>query len=246
MAAQSLRNGKPKVLDVAMDYVFDSHAGFTRAFANAFGITPKKYANYPSPKGWRIPSHFLDRQKQHENRQEELNMNQNPVYVFVQVMERPARKLILFRGKKATEYFEYCEEVGCTDDGTDRTVPWVFLSSVKEALHEPVGAWLPENMRPQGTSIYVHAVEVPADYTGQVPEGFDVIDLAPCKLLVFQGEPYDDEHFGKAVGACMKQIRQYNPEVYGYKYAYDLAPRMQFAPMGWRGYIEMHPVVEIR
>jgi len=245
MAAQQLRNGNPKVLDVAMDYVFDSHAGFTRAFANAFGITPKKYANYPSPKGWRMPYHFLDRQKLRETKQEETNMEKS-AYVFAQIMERPARKLIVFRAKNATEYFGYCEEVGCTDDGRDWTAPWEFLCSVKEALHEPVGAWLPEGMRPPGTSIYVHGVEVPADYAGELPEGFDVIDLAPCKLLVFQGEPYDDEHFSEAVGACMKRIKAFNPEVYGYKYAYDIAPKMQFAPMGWRGYIEMHPVVEIK
>jgi hypothetical protein len=30
-------------------------------------------------------------------------------------------------------------------------------------------------------------------YTGEIPEGFDVIELEPCKLMVFQGEPYDDD-----------------------------------------------------
>jgi hypothetical protein len=85
-------------------------------------------------------------------------------------------------------------------------------------------------------------VEVSADYAGDVPEGFDVIDLEPCKLLVFQGEPYYDEYFADAVGKCMQQIKKFNPEVYGYRYAPELAPRMQLAPMGWRGYIEMHPV----
>lgn len=33
--------------------------------------------------------------------------------VFVQIIERPARKVLLKRGIKATEYFGYCEEVGC-------------------------------------------------------------------------------------------------------------------------------------
>lgn len=173
-------------------------------------------------------------------------MSEKSAFVFVQIMERPARKLILFRGKKATEYFEYCEEVGCTDEEKGWTAPWDILCGIKEALYEPVGAWLPDNMRPSGTSTYVHGVEVPANYAGEVPQGFDVIDLEPCKLLVFQGETYDDEHFGEAVGACMRRIKEFNPEVYGYKYAYDIAPKMQFAPMGWRGYIEMHPVVEIK
>ena len=31
----------------------------------------------------------------------------------MQAIDRPARKLILKQGIKATHYFEYCEEVGC-------------------------------------------------------------------------------------------------------------------------------------
>ena len=242
-AAYVLRSGSGKVLDVALDYVFNSHAGFTRAFANAFGITPKKYAGLQSPKGWHIPLLYFDRQKSRKN-EEETKMKDKAAYVFVQIMERPARKLLLFRSKKATGYFEYCEEVGC--DEQDNTTPWDHLTSIKEALHEPVGLWLPENMRPEGTGIYAHGVEVSADFSGPIPKGFDIIDLAPCKLMVFQGEPYDEENFREAVGACMGRIKAFNPEVYGYQYAYDIAPKMQLAPMGWRGYIEMHPVVEMR
>ena len=170
-------------------------------------------------------------------------METKTAVIFTQIMERPERKLILRRSRKATHYFEYCEEVGC---GTPaEPAPWNILCGVKEALYEPVGVWLPENMRPEGTGIYAHGVEVPADYTGEIPEGFDVIDLEPCKLLVFQGEPYDDEAYQEAVGICMERIGKFNPEVYGYKYAEELAPKMQLAPMGWRGYIEMRPIKEM-
>ena len=240
-SAFTLRNSKPKVIDVALDFVFDSHEGFTRAFTNAFGITPKKYANHPKPNGWLIQYRYLDR---HKLKSEELVMETKTVVIFTQIMERPARKLVLWRSKKATEYFEYCEEVGC--DENDNTTPWDFLSNIKEALYEPVGVWLPDNMRPEGTGIYAHGVEVAADYESVLPKGFDVIDLEPCKMLVCQGEPYDDENIQEAVGLCMEKFEKFNPEVYGYKYAPELAPRMQLAPMGWRGYIEMRPVKEIR
>jgi len=238
-SAYVLRGGTAKVFDVALDFVFDSHEGFTRAFTNAFGITPKKYAKHPTPDGWRIPFRYLNRQKL---KPEEI-MEQKTAVIFTQILERPARKLILKRGKKATEYFEYCEEVGC--GGSDMSAPWDILCGIKEALYEPVGVWLPENMRPDGTSVYAHAVEVAADYAGEVPEGFDMIDLEPCKMYVFQGEPYNDEDFMENVGRCMGQIEKLNPEVYGYEYAPELAPRMQLAPMGWRGYIEMRPVKEV-
>lgn len=236
-SAHALRSGKPRVLDIALDFVFDSHEGFTRAFSNAFGITPRKYANHPAPSGWLIPRCYLDRQKL---RSEGSVMKEQTAIIFTQIVERPARKLILRRSKKADHYFAYCEEFGC---GTpDAPAPWDILCGIKEALYEPVGVWLPDNMRPSGTGVYAHGVEVSADYAGTIPEGFDVIDLEPCKLLVFQGEPYDDEYYQEAVGQCIERIGKFNPEVYGYEYAQELAPRMQLAPMGWRGYIEMRPV----
>ena len=163
--------------------------------------------------------------------------------IFTQIMERPARKLILFRSKKATEYFEYCEEVGWgTPENPD---PWTILSGIKEALNEPMGVWLPDSMRPEGTGIYAHAVEVPFDYVGEIPEGFDVIDLAPCRYMIFQGEPSDDENFNEAIGEVWNKIETFNPKVYGYEWDTEIAPRFQFAPMGWRGYIEGRPVKQM-
>jgi len=60
-SAYALRSGNPKILETALDFVFGSHEGFTRAFSNAFGITPKKYAGHPCPDGWLIPYRYLDR-----------------------------------------------------------------------------------------------------------------------------------------------------------------------------------------
>jgi len=235
-SAYALRGGKSRVLDVALDFVFDSHEGFTRAFAKAFGITPKKYADVDTPEGWLIPFRYLNRSN---SNLEELHMEQTAV-IFTQIIERPARKLILRRSKNAHEYFSYCEEVGCGNQNNSE--PWDILCDIKEALYEPVGLWLPENMRPEGTGVYAHGVEVPFDFKGTIPDDFDIIDLAPCKLLVFQGEPYDDANFDKAIRTCMESISKFNPEVYGYKWAPELAPKMQLSPEGWRGYIEMLPV----
>jgi len=41
-----------------------------------------------------------------------------------------------------------------------------------------------------GTSEYVQGVEVPVDYDGIIPDGFDVIELPAAKYLMFQGEPF--------------------------------------------------------
>ncbi len=238
-SARVLRSGKRKVLDVALDFVFDTHEGFTRAFTNGFGISPKKYATRPTPEGWLIPFSYLDRSN---NNLEERNMNKASV-IFTQIVDRPVRKLILRRAKSADNYFDYCGEIGCGE--SNASTAWDVLTQIKEALYEPVGVWLPENMRPAETGVYAHGVEVPEDFNGEIPENFEIIELPACQMMVFQGEPYDDKDFQTAVGLCMDQIKRFNPEVYGYEWAPELAPRMQLAPEGWRGYIEMLPVRKI-
>jgi AraC-type DNA-binding domain-containing proteins len=235
-SARALRSGKYKVLDVALDFVFDTHEGFTHAFTKGFGISPKRYATRPTPEGWLIPTSYLDRSNTNS---EEWNMNKTSV-IFTQIVDRPVRKLILRRGKAADNYFDYCNEIGCGEHNT--SAAWDVLTEIKEALYEPVGVWLPENMRPAGTGVYAHGVEVAEDFSGEIPEEFEVMELPACQMMVFQGEPYDDEAFEEAVGMCMEQIKRFNPEVYGYEWAPELAPRMQLAPEGWRGYIEMLPV----
>jgi AraC family transcriptional regulator len=154
--------------------------------------------------------------------------------VFVQIIERPARMVLLKRGIKATEYYAYCEEVGCD--------VWSMLTSVKEAIYEPIGMWLPEHLILRGTSQYVQGVELPLDYNNAVPEGYDCIELPPCKMMVFQGEPYNDDDFKDAIGEIWGHIEKFNPTIYGYNWAPEAAPRFQLAPMGYRGYMEARPV----
>ncbi len=236
-SAVMLRDEQTRVIDVALDFVFDSHEGFTRAFSKEFGITPKKYAQNPKPLNLFMPSIIRDFYLLNNNGKEEKTMSEIPSTIFVQIVDRPARKVILKRGKTATHYFEYCEEVGCDI--------WGILCSIKDALYEPVGMWMPDGLRPEGTSVYTQGVEVSLDWQGEIPEGFEVMELPPCKMLIFQGQPYNEENFMEAIDKLWKQTENYNPEIYGYKWADELAPKIQLAPMGYRGYIEGRPVVEV-
>jgi AraC-like DNA-binding protein len=236
-AALKLRDEKVKVIDAALDFVFDSHEGFTRAFSKEFGVTPYKYSKNPVPIYLFMPSPVRDRYLYFLKGERPVKKSEGNCTVFVQVIERPERKLILKRGINAADYFEYIEETGCEI--------WGLLCSVKEALYEPVGMWLPENLRPPGTSVYVQGVEVPADYSGIVPEGFDIVLLPPCKMMVFQGPPFKDENFDGAVADLWENMKTYNPRLYGFEWADEDGPRFQMEPQGYRGYIEARPVRRI-
>jgi hypothetical protein len=88
-------------------------------------------------------------------------------------------------------------------------------------------------------------VEMPADYTGKAPEGYEIIKLKPCKMMVFQGPPYDDAKFEEAISDLWEVMKTYNPELYGFKWADDDGPRFQLEPQGYRGYIEARPVRQV-
>ena len=113
------------------------------------------------------------------------------------------------------------------------------------ALYEPIGMWLPENLKKPGTSTYAQGVELPVDFKGEIPGGYELIDLPPCKMMVFQGKPFEDEEFEAAITDLWEVMRTYDPKVYGFEWADEDGPRFQMAPLGYRGYIEARPVRQL-
>lgn len=236
-AAVRLQGKDVRIVDVALDFVFESHEGFTRAFSKQFGMSPRHYSKNKPPVKLFMPEQARDYHRRLQQGEKIMVEKSKTNTVFVQVVDRPRRKLILKRGTKARYYTEYCEEVGCDI--------WDILCKVKDALYEPIGMWLPENLRKPGTSIYAQGVEMPADYSGPVPVGFEIIDLKPCKMMVFQGPPYDDCNYQEAIGELWEVMKTYNPEIYGFAWADEDGPRFQLEPQGYRGYIEARPVRQL-
>jgi AraC family transcriptional regulator len=233
-AAVRLRDEQVRVVDVAFDFVFDSHEGFTRAFSKQFGLTPRTFSRNKPPIKYFLPPNLRELSLALQKGEHAMSETQKTSTVFVQVVDRPARKLILKRGIQAADYYAYCREVGCE--------VWDVLCGIKQALYEPIGMWLPSNLQTPGTSVYAQGVEMPPDYAGPVPEGYDLIDLPPCKMMIFQGPPYDDVDFEQAIGSLWESIKDYKPEIYGFKWADEDGPRFQLEPQGYRGYIEGRPV----
>ncbi|MDA3852286.1 MAG: AraC family transcriptional regulator [Spirochaetaceae bacterium] len=230
MTARALRESEEKILNVALSAGFNSHEGFTRAFSSHFGISPKRFRKEKPEIAQFSP--YRVRLIRGVNEEKEMS----ELVIFTQVIEKPARKLLLARGKKATEYFEYCEELDCDI--------WGRLLKVENALDEPMGMWMPHNMRPPGTSLYTQGVEVSQDYKGPIPEGLEVLELPGCKYMVFHSQPYSEnmETLARVAEQMKKAMETYDPEIYGFKWAPEDAPRFQFIPLGERGYIEGLPV----
>ena len=223
-SALKLRDEACKILDVALELGFGSVDGYQRAFFREFGCNPREYAAAPIPLYLFTPYGVKYRATRKEKQMETVKS------VFVQVIEKPARKVVIKRGVKAADYFAYCEEVGCD--------VWGLLLSMKSISGEPVSLWLPKSYIKPGTSEYVQGVEVAADYADIVPDGFDVIDLPACKYLMFQGEPFAEQDYCEAIEQVWGAIKKYDPTVIGYTWDKE-NPRIQLEPIGTRGYIEL-------
>lgn len=226
-SALKLRDENVNVLEVALDSGFGSVDGYQRAFRKEFGCNPSAYASNP------IPLHLFTPYGVKFRFMERKETTVRARNVFMQIIDKPKRKVILKRGKTAKGYMEYCEEVGCDI--------WGLLVSMKSLCGEPVCLWLPEEYIIPGTSEYVQGVEVSEDYSGEIPDGFDVIDLPKAQYLMFQGEPFKEEEYEQAIWDIWESEKTYDPSIIGYQW--DSAnPRIQLEPIGARGYIELLPI----
>ena len=227
-SAMQLKQENCRVIDAAFAFGFGSVDGYQRAFLKEFGCNPGEYAKHPVPIALFVPYGVKFRALR-----KEVTSMENLQSVFVQIVHKPERNVLIKRAKTAEDYFAYCEEVGCD--------VWGMLASMDSLCGEPVCLWLPERYRKPGTSEYVQGVEVEPDYDGEVPEGFDVIDLPEADFMVFQGEPFEETEYCAAIEGVQEAIRRFDPRGRGYRWDEE-NPRIQLEPVGSRGYIELMPV----
>jgi len=223
-SALKLRDNGCKVADVAFEVGFSSVDGYQRAFYREFGCNPREYAANPVPLYLFTPYRVMNNKMDKESKMETIKT------VFIEAVDKPARRVLMKRGITAEDYYQYCEEIGCDI--------WGLLLSIKSTLGEPVGLWLPKQLIKPGTSLYVQGVEMEADYHGIIPEGLDVVDLPPATYLMFRGEPFAEEDYEQAIDEVWTAIKKYDPSMAGYEWD-ESNPRIQMEPRGSRGYIEL-------
>ena len=214
-AAQILRDTGARVIDTALDNGFESHDGFTRAFARHFNITPQKYQRKKPPVPYfihyPIKAYYILKEGTELMPNEKVSRTVN-----VSVVERPARKLIFLRIPTATDYFAACEEVGCEWEG--------FYNSIPEKFDTAAGGSLPKELVKPGTGGHGFFVEVPLDYDKPLPDGYEITELPPWTYLYFNGMPYDNpDDFRIAIGILNEAIENYPFERFGWRKS-DNAP----------------------
>ena len=219
-SANELAGTGNSVLQVALNSHFSSHEGFTRSFSRRFHVTPSEYREklLPIPLFVQYPvNHYYALLKY----KEETNMSKDLSLCMITAKERPQRKLIWLPSRSAEDYFSYCEEMGCEWEG--------LLNSINEKFDTAALMELPDFLAEEGFSKMAAGIEVPLDFDKTLPAEYRTAELEPCVMLYFQTEPYEDEEdFCAAIESAYAAVGRYNPEVYGYRTAYDKAPSFNF------------------
>lgn len=223
-----------RILDIALDAGFKSHEGFTKAFINYYGISPNKFYRHDFPKSFIKPTpisyyYLLLRSK---------GMNDMSRTVTATYITKPACKLIIKRGIISTDYFSYCDEIGCDI--------WDELEKISNRLDKVSFVTLPETMVKERTSNVGTAAEVPLDFNEPIPSGCDIIELPEQLMICFQGQPYEEENwYGGAHSELYNAMENYNPELYGYIFAYDVFPQFQYPASPNDGVKALKPVLKL-
>lgn len=219
-SANELLNTQKPILEVALSSHYETHEGFSRSFYKRFHIMPSVYREkkIAIPLFVQYPiSHYFALLKH----KEELFMSNDLKFCMITAKERKKRKLIYLPSYHARDYFSYCEEVGCEWEG--------LLNSITEKFEPAALIELPTNLAESDFSNIAAGIEVPLDYDRKLPEPYKTVELSECVMLYFQSEPYENEEdFCKAIESTYSAIGKYNPTLYGYKFAYDIAPSFNF------------------
>lgn len=104
-------SNQESILRIALASGFESHEGFTKAFRNHFGVLPNDYRKRRFPRGYTKPApmsyYYLSL------RSKGMNSMSEGRTVTATYITKPASKMIIKRGVLATDYFSYCDEIGC-------------------------------------------------------------------------------------------------------------------------------------
>ena len=211
-AVIDLRDTGQRILDIAVRYGFSSQEAFTRSFKTAYGMTPNAYRKMPRPLPLLVKRNVFNPYYlglMETNMKEDLSKN---ITVSIQVL--PAHKFIGIRHNDAPGYFEFWkkEEEKYGRDRCDEVDG--VLSSIK-SFNGMIGGWFYQD----GKRGYIYGIEVPANYTGEVPEGMESLLIREAQYAVFHHPPYDYARMEKSVWEGLNKMAEaWKPSEHGYEW----------------------------
>lgn len=209
-ALKQLRDTKDSILDIALDYGFSSNEAFTRAFRDAYGITPSEYRQKPVPVVLRTIIKPFDCYLL-ENGENHTTVTQGDVKTYFVTI--PAHKFLHIKNYESIGYWDFWQKQSLIP-GQDCETICGLLDSIKGKLDDLGGTEANSSSGqimafindPAGRICSwgiplaeCYGVRLPIDYDGEIPPQMQLIDIPEGDYIVFEHGPFDFETENSAV-----------------------------------------------
>jgi len=205
-AVKSLENQENRILDIALDNGFNSHETFTKAFKNAYGITPSEY---------RDKSVILESFDKPNLLLSYVMVEEGIPLITEGIVLEYSRKMIdepvHFLGVKGLWRFKLGKMYGEKTGVSDKAVIWEkFFSLLDDIPCIPCGRWAgvsyPDDA-PEGYSTYFVGAEVETAELGVVDTRFVNWQLSAREYVICKYEAEGKQELMASLGEMMKYTR---------------------------------------
>ena len=205
-ALKEVRDTRDGILDIAVRYGFSSNEAFTRAFTEAYGMSPREYRLHPIPVVLRTVLRPFDCYLL-EGAMKEMDQNTAAGDVKVYYVRIPAHRFLHIRNYESIGYWDFWQKQSAIP-GQDCDTICGLLDSSPGKLDDAGGteenassgqlmAWI---NAPEGRICSwgiplaeAYGVRLPADYSGPVPAEMRLMDVPEGEYIVFEHGPFDFE-----------------------------------------------------
>lgn len=237
-ALRDIRDLSSSILEIAMDYGFSSNEAFTRAFREAYGVTPSEYRRNPVPVVLRTIIKPFDCYLMGIGGTGMASTNDEVKIYFVTI---PAHKFLHIRNYESIGYWDFWQKQAQIP-GQDCETICGLLDSIPGKLDDMGGSHTDSGSgqlmafinEPTGRICSwgiplaeSYGVRLPADYAGPVPEQMFLMDVPEGEYIVFEHGPFDFETQNQSVEAKIeKAMKEFDYASSGYEL--DTAPGRVF------------------
>lgn len=221
-ALKELRDTETGILDIALQHGFSSHEAFTRAFKEAYGITPSEYRRHPGPVALRTILKPFDCYLSEIRGGNHMQNSERDIKTYFVTI--PTHKFLHIKNYESIGYWDFWQKQSQIP-GQDCETICGLLDSIKGKLDDNGG-----NEANSGSGQIMafindpagricswgiplaecYGVRLPVDYTGDVPSQMLLIDVPEGEYIVFEHGPFDfekeNQRVEEKIEAAMKEF----------------------------------------
>lgn len=228
-ALKEIRDTDTGILDIALNYGFSSHEAFTRAFKEAYGITPSMYRKNPVPVVLRTIINPFDCYLLGIGGTGMAKSTEDVKAYFVTI---PAHKFLHIRNYESIGYWDFWQKQSLIP-GQDCATICGLLDRIRGNLDDLGGdeanggsgqlmAYINE---PSGRICSwgiplaeAYGIRLPLNYSGEVPPQMQLMDVPEGEYIVFEHGPFDYETENCTVETKIeKAMKEFDYQTSGYQ-----------------------------